>query len=251
MLRAPLHFTSFLLLLCLAGAPVHAQRGGDLQAQILYAFESEDINQLASLTQTLKTQEQAGTADSAVRYHLAHAEYRLALLSGETDPRSAETALNGCIDQLKPILEQDANSVEALALQSACYSKLVRYKKIEAVLYRSRAVDRLHAAFMLAPKNPRVLYLSAMDALGRAKPGSQDNSLAFEQLQLAAQLFEQSSATTIESPSWGHAEAYLELGRQLELRGDVLGARNWIEKALIMAPDYKAARRQLATLVHP
>jgi hypothetical protein len=41
------------------------------------------------------------------------------------------------------------------------------------------------------------------------------------------------------------------LGRQLELRRDVLGARNWIEKALIVAPDYKAARRQLTALVHP
>jgi tetratricopeptide (TPR) repeat protein len=249
MLRAPLHFTSFLLLLCVAGAPLHAQRGGDLQAQILYAFQSEDINQLANLIQTLKTQEQAGTADSAVRYYLAHADYRLARLSGEAQPRNAETALNECIDQLKPLLEQDVNSVEALALQSACYSNLVKYKKFEAVLYRSRAADRLRAAFKLAPKNPRVLYLSAIDALARA-PGSPESNLAFEQLELSAQLFEQSSATTIDSPSWGHAEAYLELGRQLESRGDVLGARNWIEKALIVAPDYKAARRQLATLVH-
>jgi hypothetical protein len=38
------------------------------------------------------------------------------------------------------------------------------------------------------------------------------------------------------------------LGRQLELRGDLVGARNWIEKSLIMAPDFKAAQRQLATL---
>jgi hypothetical protein len=251
MWRAPLQFASFLLLLCLAGTPLHAQRGGDLQAQILYAFQSEDINELASLIQTLKTQQQAGTADGALRYHLAHADYRLALLSGEAHPRNAETALSECIDQLKPLLEQDGNSVEALALQSTCYSKSVKYKKFEAVLYRSRAADRLRAAFKLAPKNPRVLYLSAIDSLARANPGSPESNLAFEQLELAAQLFEQSSATTIESPGWGHAEAYLELGRQLESRGDVLGARNWIEKSLIMAPDYKAARRQLATLVHP
>jgi tetratricopeptide (TPR) repeat protein len=189
--------------------------------------------------------------DGALRYHLAHADFRLALLAGEAQPRNAETALNECIDQLKPVLEQDGNSVEALALQSACYSNLVRYKKFEAVLYRSRGADRLRAAFMLAPKNPRVLYLSAIDALPRAKPGSQEAKAAFEQLEVAAQLFEQSSATAIESPSWGHAEAYLELGRQLELRRDVLGARNWIEKALIVAPDYKAARRQLTALVHP
>src|SRR5260370_12252507 len=72
MLRAPLHFTSFLLLLCVAGAPIHAQRGGDLQAQILYAFQSEDVNELASVIQTLKNQEQAGTADTSAAYPLAH-----------------------------------------------------------------------------------------------------------------------------------------------------------------------------------
>jgi hypothetical protein len=249
MLRAQLYLACFMLL-CAAAATVHAQRGGDLQAQILYAYQSEDVNELASLIQTLRTQVRAGTADSALRYHLGHADYRLALLS-ETHPRNAEPALKECIDQLKRILEQDVDSVEALALQSACYSNLARYKKLEAVLYRSRAADRLRAAYMLAPNNPRVLYLTAIDTLARAKPESPEINRAFEQLQLAAQLFEKSSATTIDTPGWGHAEAYLELGRQLEMRGDVLGARNWIEKALIMAPDYKAARRQLATSVHP
>ena len=72
---------------------------------------------------------------------------------------------------------------------------------------------------------------------------------AFAQLQLAVQLFDASSATSIDTPGWGHAEAYLALGRELQARGDQLGARNWIEKSLIAAPDYKAAQRQLALLV--
>jgi hypothetical protein len=36
---------------------------------------------------------------------------------------------------------------------------------------------------------------------------------------------------------------------QLQARGDLLGARNWIEKSLIVAPDFKAAQRQMALLV--
>ena len=54
-----------------------------------------------------------------------------------------------------------------------------------------------------------------------------------------------------DSPGWGHAEAYLALGRELQARGDRLGARNWIEKALIAAPDDKAAQRQMALLTRP
>jgi tetratricopeptide (TPR) repeat protein len=225
-----------------------AQQGGDLQAQILYAFHAEDTNQLASLVQTLSTEVQAGGADAALRYHLAHAQYRLGLLAGERRSRDAEAAFADCVDQLKVILEQDAGSAEALALQAACYANLARFRKLQAVLLRARAADRLHSAVKLASRNPRVAFLSAMDGLARAKAGSAESQAAFARLQLAAQLFEQASATRTDVPGWGHAEAYLALGRQLQGRGDLLGARNWIEKALIAAPDFKAAQRQLATL---
>ena len=113
----------------------------------------------------------------------------------------------------------------------------------------SRAAERLSAAAKLAPHNPRVVYLEATDALERAKPGTPENRHAYEELQRAVQLFEQSSSTSIEVPGWGHAEAYLDFGRQLQTRGDVLGARNWIEQSLIVAPNFKAAQRQLATLI--
>jgi len=227
----------------------NAQEGGDLQAQILYAFHTEDTNQLTNLVQTLSTQVKSGGADPALRYHLAHAQYRFGLLAGERRPRDAEAALGDCVDQLKQVLEQDAKSAEALALQSACYANLAKYKRLEASMLRSRADDRLREAYAIAPRNPRVIYLIAMEGLARSKPGSQENQRAFAQLQLAAQLFEQSSATRIDVPGWGHAEAYLALGMQLRSRGDLLGARNWIEKSLIVAPDFKAAQRQLANLV--
>jgi tetratricopeptide (TPR) repeat protein len=235
--------------LCLLAWAANAQLGGDLQAQILYAYHSEDTNQLTTLVQTMSTQIQAGNADSSVRYHLAHAEYRLGLLADATHARGAGSAFSVCVEQLKTFLQQEPDSVEALALQSVCYSNLARFSKLEGMLLRSRAAERLDAAAKLAPHNPRVVYLEAVDALGRAKPGSAESKKAYEELQHAVQLFEMSSATSIEEPGWGHAEAYLDLGRQLQSRGDVLGARNWIEKSLIVAPNYKAAQRQLATLI--
>ena len=39
-------------------------------------------------------------------------------------------------------------------------------------------------------------------------------------------------------------------GTQLQVKGDVLGARNWLEKSLLAAPDYKAAQREMAALAH-
>ena len=236
------------LLLSLA-ATLGAQEGGDLQAQILYAYQTEDLGELGNLTQRLGNQVKAGGADAALRYHLAHAEYRFGLLALRQRRKAAAPAFSDCVDQLKWVLDQDAKSVEALALQSACYRELARERHLEAVLLRTRADERLKSAVDLAPRNPRVLYLVAMEELAGSKPNSAQAQQAFATLQQAAQLFEQSSATRADVPGWGQAEAYLALGMQLAARGDVLGARNWIEKSLIVAPDYKAAQKQLAMLV--
>ena len=240
-----------LLGVLLAGAAAVAQEGGDLQAQILYAFHTEDTHELDHLVQSLVTQVKAGGADASLRYHLAHAQYRLGLLdeAGRTAAEQAAAALSDCIDELKLILAQDVKSVESLALQSACYANLAQYRRLEAALLKSRAADRLNQAFLLAPRNPRVVYLKALQELERSKRGSAQNNQAFAELQQAAQLFEESSETRADAPGWGHAEAYLALGTELKARGDLLGARNWIEKALLAAPDYKAAQRQLASLV--
>jgi hypothetical protein len=235
--------------LLLFAAAAGAQEGGDYQAQILYAYQTEDTNTLVSLIQDLAIQLKADGADASLRYHLAHAQYRRGLLAGAKNAREAEAALSDCIDQLKPLLSQDTVSVEALILQSACYAGLADHRTLEALLLRSRSDERLKAALKLAPRNPRAVFLSSMEGLNRGQPGSADRQRAFAQLKLAVQLFDASSATSVDTPGWGHAEAYLALGRELMSRGDQLGARNWIEKSLIVAPDYKAAQRQLALLV--
>ena len=236
------------LLLWAAATP--AQQGGDLQAQILYAYQSEDGNALANLIQDLTVQVKADAGDASLKYHLAHAQYRSGLLAAAADAGArAESAFSDCIDQLKPLASQDVKSVEALILQSACYAGLANQRKLESVLLRSRSDERLKTALKLAPRNPRAVFLSSMEGLARAKPGSDEERRSFAELERAAQLFDQSPATNIDTPGWGHAEAYLALGRQLQSRGDQLGARNWIEKSLIAAPDYKAAQRQLAQLV--
>ena len=238
-----------LLSALLLPAAAQAQLGGDYQAQILYAYQTEDANSLTNLIQDLSTQLKADAGDTSLRYHLAHAQYRRGLLDGQRDAQQAEASFSDCIDELKPGLSHDVDSAEFLVLQSACYDGLARHRKLESVLLRSRSQERLKAALNLAPRNPRAVFLSAVAGLREAKPGSPEQQHALARLQLAVQLFDAASATSVDAPGWGHAEAYLALGRELQSRGDQLGARNWIEKSLIVAPDYKAAQRQLALLV--
>ena len=71
-----------LLSALLLSAPARAQLGGDYQAQILYAYQTEDTNGLANLIQELSTQVKADAGDTSLRYHLAHAQYRRGLLDG-------------------------------------------------------------------------------------------------------------------------------------------------------------------------
>jgi tetratricopeptide (TPR) repeat protein len=239
-----------LLLGSILGAPCLAQFGGDLQAQILYGYQTEDVNELADLRQTLSTEVRDDAGNLALHYHLAHADLRYAEVVAGKNPAAAEDALADCVHHMKAILEKDASSVEALVLDSKCLAELAAHRKVEGVLLRTQAADRLAAAGKLAPANPRVLLLSAENDLEHAKDGSPASARGFEELKQAAARFEESSATSIDAPGWGHADAYLALGRQYAHRGDILAARNWIEKALIAAPDYRAAQRALAALVH-
>ena len=229
-----------------------AQEGGDTQAQIDYAYQTEDGNRLANLIQSLTARVKDNSSDIASRYHLAHAQYRFGQLSGERHAHAAEAAFADCIDELKPAIDnKDVKSAESMVLQSACYSGLAELKSLEAVLLRSRAADRLSSALKLQPRNPRAVLLSALQDLRHAKPGSPEGQRGFAELRSAAEMFEQSSGTSNDAPGWGHAEGYLALGRELQMRGDHLGARNWIEKSLIAAPDFKMAQRQLASLARP
>src|SRR5580658_71200 len=238
-----------LLPILLMAAPLRAQHGADLQAQIVYAFQTEDNNRLQDLIQELREQIKTEGSNASLRYDLAHAEFRLGLLYAQSRAHDPQSSFAGCIDDLKVALEQDVKSAEVLTLQSGCYLELAKHRKLEAVILHSLALDRLNAALAVAPRNPRALYFAALDGLERAKPGSAEQQRALAQLQLAAQIFEQTSATRDDAPGWGHAEAYLALGRELESRHDLLNARNWIEKALIVAPDYKTAQRQQALLL--
>jgi tetratricopeptide (TPR) repeat protein len=240
-----------LTVMLLTAALGWAQEGGDTQAQIDYAYQTEDGNRLTSLIQNLSNRVKDNSADVSLRYHLAHAQYRFGQLSGERHAHAAEAAFSDCIDELKPAIDKDVKSAESMVLQSACYSGLADLKLLEAVLLRSRAADRLSSALKLQPRNPRAMLVSAMQDLRHAKPGSPEGQRGFAELRSAAELFEQSSGTSDDAPGWGHAEAYLALGRELQIRGDHLGARNWIEKALIAAPDFKTAQRQLALLSKP
>ncbi|MFO1465131.1 MAG: hypothetical protein U1F35_01585 [Steroidobacteraceae bacterium] len=241
--RAPRTLAGLLALLVMS-LPAAAQEGGDLEAQILYAWHVADLRRLHELHDNLIATEQAGQAGATVRYHLAHTDYRLALLRREEDPHAAGNALGECIDQLAPLIDSGSPSSDTLALQAICYVESASLRRLQAAVLRARARERLDRAVGLDPANPRVRLAQALLRLRTAPPGAPTPA----ELAQAADLFEREPATREDAPGWGHADAFLLLGRELRVHGDELGARNWIEKALIAAPDFRAAQAELALL---
>ncbi len=223
----------------------------DMESRIDYAWFTEDVNALRSLVQSAQAISQKGPDSPDVRYLLALANYRLGLLLAGPKPADATAAMDHCVEESGRTLQVQTSSAEAYALQGTCYAELARLHNWKTVVNGPFATLKMDKALKLAPNNPRVVLLDGARDYAEARPGGKEQALA--KFRRALELFE----TALESrtgsgpgtPSWGYADTYAYIGRCLQEKGDLLGARNAYERALIIAPDFAAVRRELQSLL--
>jgi tetratricopeptide (TPR) repeat protein len=231
--------------LVLAGS-VRAGTGEDLadfESKVQYAYFTEDLQLLGSLVGG------AAKPSSALdRYHLAHAQYRLALLTAGRDDKRSARAAEDCIKSLDRAKEQQADFVEAHVLQGACYFALARVQAYKSMLLGPLGTREIDKALALEPDNPRAVLLDGEDLRDRPTVLGGDRDRSFGRLQRAVRLFDTRKPSPPGGPSWGQAEAWVEVGHGYVERKDVANARNAFERALAVAPDYAAAQRALAAL---
>jgi tetratricopeptide (TPR) repeat protein len=125
-----------------------------------------------------------------------------------------------------------------MALQSACLrtlGNLTPWKPLAA----PKSTGQMEKAAKLAPKDPRVLLLQAL----QDDEGGRIGAEAIGKLKKAAAAFEAERQGVERTPGWGAAEVYVYLGRGYLQQGDVLAARDALERALLIAPDFAMARR--------
>jgi tetratricopeptide (TPR) repeat protein len=213
----------------------------DVEGRIQYGFYTEDARALADLADQLTRGEEV--QEPLREYYAGLANYRLALVLSSRDKGRARDAVEQCVDSLDAALKNEADFAAALALQSACLRTLSDLKPWKP-LAGSRSSGQLEKAVKLAPKDPRVLMLAAVESMEGDK--IDDTSLA--RLKKAAAAFEAERQGVDCTPGWGAAEAYAYLGRGYLGRGDVLAARDALERALLIAPDFAVARRLLAKI---
>lgn len=252
-----------LAMLC-GSAPVLSQDWGDIEGRIQYAYYTDDARALNSVLATLKPklaegEEESATADAGTRaYFRALAQYRLAQVHSSRNKTAARDAIDDCgeeidlaVEALPKVLpgldetpEARHHRAEAYALVTAC---TLAGREMSS-LAGGRIGSRIEDAVKLEPKNPRVRLVEALAAYDRAGKDAAEKAAAVQKLKAVTVMFEAARAGASTTPEWGAAESYAFLGRALIGEKDVVAAREALERALLIAPDYAFARRQMSQI---
>ena len=218
----------------------------DIESRIQYAYYTQDVRALHRVLDALNATE---TTDATKAYYTGLANYRLTQLAPAPPHGSAKENAENCVASLELTLKDQKDSPDALALQAACLEVLARQQQAwRAPLAASRSGSQSLRAKQLAPHNPRVLLLAASGDYQRSRVGTPARDRAIADLKRAVAAFELERQEAEHTPGWGAAEAYVYLARAYLDRGSSLDARDALERALLIAPEYAEARQLMSKL---
>jgi hypothetical protein len=220
----------------------------DLESRIQYGYYTEDARSLQNLTAVLAANESHGRLHG---YYAGLLAWRRAQLAAGGAGRAGESAAqlsSRCVDSLDRALAAPGEFADGLALRATCRLTPIEVDEKFYPLAAHRAGKELDEALRLAPANPRVLLLAALSdyQLPTALGGNKERALLRLRASVAA--FEVERRGTERLPGWGAAEAYLFLARDLLDHADPVGARDALERALLIAPEFAAAQRLMARI---
>lgn len=256
--------------LALAGASVFVEARAqsaawaDVEGRIQYAYYTEDARALNNVLGSLKPkagEEGEQAADEGTRaYFRALAHYRLAQVLQAGRKPKARDAIDDCGDEVDRAIaalprvpvgldESPAHRLqraEAYVLGTAC--TLAGREMSSLPFTAGRIGSRIDEAVKLEPKNPRVRLVEALAMFERAGKDATARAAALRSLRAATVMFEEARAQASTTPEWGAAEAYAFLARALVDQRDIVGAREALERSLLIAPDYAYARRLMSQI---
>ncbi len=87
-----------------------------------------------------------------------------------------------------------------------------------------------------------MLFINAL-----CSPDAEGDPAAIERWRAVVAKFEAAPPSQPGKPDWGHAEALTLLGESYLKRGEMVAARDVLERALVLAPDYRQAQKLLQT----
>ena len=260
--------------LTLVGASSFARAEGastdwaDVEGRIQYAYYTNDARALNGVLTSLKPkpadEEGASSGDDVGTrsYFRALAYYRLAQVLTTIKKSQAKDAIGDCGDEVEHAVDvlpkvpegldettgNRQRRAEAYALGTAC---TLAGREMSSIPFAGgRIGSRIDEAVKLEPKNPRVRLVEALAMFDRAGKNPAEQAAALKHLRAVTAMFELARAGASSTPEWGAAEAYAFLGRALYDMRDVVGAREALERSLLIAPDYAFARKLMAQITH-
>jgi len=221
----------------------------DIESRIQYGYYTEDAPALKSLVGLIAADE---SHDKLHGYYGALLNWRLAQLAAQglagAGASPAELAAR-CVRSTDEALAVQSEFADALALRSACEATPLG-RGADFVPFAGRQLRKdLEHAQQLAPRDPRVLLVDAMNdyLLSPATGGNRERALP--KLRRAVGAFDAERAGLDHLPGWGAAEAYFYLARALLDHADPVAARDALEHALLLAPEFAPARRLMTKIV--
>jgi hypothetical protein len=197
----------------------------DLAARVHYGFYVADLRAIESAQAALA---RLGDSAEAV-YYRDFAALRRAQLGSSTKDSSA--ALAACAE--RSVAGDIAKTVaaEAWVLVAACAFERGDERRREQALASARERDA---------DTPRIALVAAWAAKRAAGTDPARRAALGETLLTVVASFE-AWVPTIDDPDWGYAEALTALAETALAGGEVRTARDLIERALLVAPEYQVA----------
>jgi hypothetical protein len=164
-----------------------------------------------------------------VIYYRDFAALRRAQL-GSID-RPASVRLAACAQRDVPTGLDKRFAAEAWVLIAACAELTGDDGRRERALSRARERD---------DDNPRIALVEAWAADSMDAAGEAEREAVSAKLAAAVAAFD-AWEPSIDDPDWGHADALTAMADAAMKRGQARIARDLVERALLLAPDYRAA----------
>jgi hypothetical protein len=197
----------------------------DLAARVHYGFYHRDARAIEAAQAELERQGDSSEA----RYYRDFAALRRAQL-GRLD-RDATKRLEACVDRVVDPALDDVEAAEAWVLVAACAFVAGDDRRVSTALALARTNDDDH---------PRLALVEAWRAQRAAGDAAAESAEVRAALEAVVAAFE-ARTPAMDDPDWGHAEALAALAQHALTRGETRAARDLIERALLVAPDYHVA----------
>jgi tetratricopeptide (TPR) repeat protein len=236
-------------LLVVATAPAAAESTAefdDAVARMQFAFYTGDSRALEEMLIEIAGFEVGGALAAPKSYQLAYGNWKLAQLYGEPENErarpatksSASKAAKACVQHAREAIAKDPRLADVYAMEAACDNfQPGATKNGSSACARSKS---MRTALTLGAENPRVQFVNAL-----CSPDAEGDPAAVDRWRAVVAKFEAAPPSEPGKPDWGHAEALTLLGQSYLQRGEMVAARDVLERALVLAPDYRQAQKLL------